>query len=47
LVADQLPAGVGLAEVAVQQLKGLSRAEHVMAWSIPTFPSPATAVDSV
>jgi pimeloyl-ACP methyl ester carboxylesterase/class 3 adenylate cyclase len=45
LVADQLPAGVGLADVGVQQLKGLSRAEHVLALVHPDLPSPAAAVE--
>jgi class 3 adenylate cyclase len=40
LVADQLPAGAELAEVGAQQLRGLSRAEHVFALSIPTSPRP-------
>lgn len=40
LVADQLPAGAGLADVGAQQLRGLSRAEHVFALVHPDLPRP-------
>jgi class 3 adenylate cyclase/pimeloyl-ACP methyl ester carboxylesterase len=45
LVADQLPAGAELAEVGAQQLKGLSRAEHVFALVHPDLPRPLAPVE--
>jgi class 3 adenylate cyclase/pimeloyl-ACP methyl ester carboxylesterase len=45
LVADQLPAGAGLADVGAKELRGLSRSEHVFALVHPDLHSPAAAVE--
>jgi AAA ATPase domain/Adenylate and Guanylate cyclase catalytic domain len=41
LVADRLPAGAGLVDVGAQHLKGLSRAEHVLALVHPDLRAPS------
>jgi class 3 adenylate cyclase/pimeloyl-ACP methyl ester carboxylesterase len=45
LVADELPAGAGLADVGAQQLRGLSRAEHVFALVHPDLPAPPAPLE--
>jgi class 3 adenylate cyclase len=44
LVADQLPARAGLTDVGMQHLKGLSRAEHVLALVHPDLRAPSLAL---
>jgi tetratricopeptide (TPR) repeat protein len=44
LVADQLPAGVGLTDVGAHRLRGLTRPEHVFALVHPDLTTPPPAV---